>query len=97
VFVHSDDYFYCERNDPHAMAHDKTPVTPAVRMLREWNVEYTEHLYDYVEKGGTAVSSRALGVDEHVVIKTLIMERTVRSGETFRVGRCRDHVLRFAS
>jgi len=56
------------------MTHEKTPVTPAIRMLRERNVEYTVHLYDYVEKGGTAVSSRALGVDEHDVIKTLIME-----------------------
>jgi Cys-tRNA(Pro) deacylase len=37
-------------------------------------VEFTSHLYDYEEHGGTAVSARELGVDEHVVVKTLIME-----------------------
>ena len=56
------------------MAKEKTPVTPAVRMLREAKVPFTDHLYPYEEKGGTASSSRALGVDEHIVIKTLIME-----------------------
>jgi hypothetical protein len=69
--VHSISFF---KENAYAMAHEKSPVTPAVRMLHERNVEYTEDLYDYVEKGGTAVSSRALGVDEHDVIKTLIME-----------------------
>jgi len=53
---------------------DKTPVTAAVRMLRQHKVSFTDHLYDYEEKGGTAVSSRELGVDEHAVIKTLVME-----------------------
>jgi Cys-tRNA(Pro) deacylase len=52
----------------------KTPSTPAVRMLREHGVHYTEHPYRYEEKGGTAVSSRELGVDEHAVVKTLVME-----------------------
>ena len=56
------------------MAKDKTPVTPAVRLLRAEGVAFTDHLYDYEEKGGTAVSARELGVDEHWVIKTLIME-----------------------
>lgn len=56
------------------MAKDKTPVTPAVRLLREEKVPYTDHLYDYEEKGGTEVSARELGVDEHCVVKTLIME-----------------------
>jgi Cys-tRNA(Pro) deacylase len=37
-------------------------------------VEFTDHLYTYVEKGGTAVSAHELGVDEHLVIKTLVME-----------------------
>jgi Cys-tRNA(Pro) deacylase len=37
-------------------------------------VDYTEHFYDYVEHGGTTVSSSALGVDEHHVVKTLVME-----------------------
>ena len=56
------------------MAKDKTPVTPAVRALRAAGVSFTDHLYAYEEKGGTAVSSRELGVDEHCVIKTLVME-----------------------
>lgn len=56
------------------MAKDKTPVTPAVRALRATGICFTDHLYAYEEKGGTAVSSRELGVDEHCVIKTLVME-----------------------
>ena len=56
------------------MSQDKFPVTPAVRQLREHGVEFTHHLYEYEERGGTAVSARELGVDEHAVIKTLIME-----------------------
>ena len=50
------------------------PVTAAVRALRAAGVVYTEHPYDYEEKGGTAVSARELGVDEHCVVKTLVME-----------------------
>jgi Cys-tRNA(Pro) deacylase len=56
------------------MAKDKTPVTPAVRLLRQEQVAFTAHPYAYEEKGGTATSARELGVDEHAVIKTLIME-----------------------
>ncbi len=56
------------------MAREKTPVTPAVRALRAAGVSFTDHLYAYEEKGGTTVSARELGVDEHCVIKTLIME-----------------------
>jgi len=56
------------------MAKEKFPVTPAIRLLREKKATFTEHLYAYEEKGGTAVSSRELGVDEHAVIKTLVME-----------------------
>lgn len=56
------------------MAKEKFPVTPAIRLLREKKVAFTEHLYPYEDKGGTAVSSRELGVDEHAVIKTLVME-----------------------
>ncbi|OQS47303.1 Cys-tRNA(Pro) deacylase [Chromobacterium violaceum] len=52
----------------------KVPVTQAIRVLREHKVDYTEHLYKYEEKGGTTVSARELGVDEHAVVKTLIME-----------------------
>lgn len=56
------------------MGKDKGTVTPAVRILREFNVQFTEHPYKYEEKGGTEVSARELGVDEHTVVKTLIME-----------------------
>ncbi|MDB5813883.1 MAG: aminoacyl-tRNA deacylase [Rhodocyclales bacterium] len=53
---------------------EKTPVTAAVRMLRQHQAVFSDHLYEYEEKGGTAVSSRELGVEEHAVIKTLVME-----------------------
>ena len=52
----------------------KFPVTPAVRMLDAAKAEYVGHLYVYVERGGTEQIARELGVDEHKVIKTLIME-----------------------
>jgi Cys-tRNA(Pro) deacylase len=45
-----------------------------VRFLREKGVAFTEHPYRYEEHGGTAVSARELGVDEHAVVKTLVME-----------------------
>ena len=53
---------------------EKHPITMAVRVLRDNSVEFTHHLYEYEERGGTTVSARELGVDEHAVIKTLIME-----------------------
>ena len=49
------------------------PSTPAVLALRAAKVEFTPHFYEYEEKGGTAVSSRELSVDEHAVVKTLVM------------------------
>jgi Cys-tRNA(Pro) deacylase len=52
----------------------KYPVTPAVRWLRERQAAFEPLLYAYEERGGTRVSARALGVDEHSVIKTLVME-----------------------
>jgi Cys-tRNA(Pro) deacylase len=52
----------------------KAPSTPATRLLRERKVPYTEHLYRYQERGGTEVSARELGVEEHAVVKTLVME-----------------------
>jgi Cys-tRNA(Pro) deacylase len=60
------------------MAKEKTPVTAAVRALRAAGVGFSDHLYSYEEKGGTAVSSRELGVDEHCVIKTLVMENDAK-------------------
>lgn len=50
------------------------PVTQAIRYLRERQVTFMPHLYEYVEKGGTEESARQLGVDEHAVVKTLIFE-----------------------
>jgi Cys-tRNA(Pro) deacylase len=56
------------RKDKHQSA------TPATVWLREHGVAYTEHPYDYVEHGGTAESARQLGLDEHAVVKTLVMQ-----------------------
>jgi len=56
------------------MPHDKTPMTPAVRVLRQAGIAFTEHPYKYVEHGGTSTFAAEAGVDEHVVIKTLVME-----------------------
>jgi len=56
------------------MAKEKFPITLAVRELKAEQVEFTSHLYEYKEHGGTAVSARELGVDEHAVVKTLVME-----------------------
>ena len=50
------------------------PMTLAMRQLLTEKIDFTTHLYPYEEKGGTAVSARELQVDEHAVIKTLIME-----------------------
>jgi Cys-tRNA(Pro) deacylase len=61
------------------MAHATGPVTPAVRVLRAAGIAYTEHLYRYEEHGGTRVSARELGVDEHAVVKTLVMEDDARA------------------
>jgi len=56
------------------MARDKVPGTPAIRLLKQHQVEFNPCFYKYEDKGGTRVSARELGVDEHQVIKTLIME-----------------------
>jgi len=56
------------------MGHDKAPATPAVRALRQAGVAFTEHPYTYVEHGGTAAFAAQAGVDEHAVVKTLVME-----------------------
>ncbi|MGB9513647.1 MAG: aminoacyl-tRNA deacylase [Candidatus Acidiferrum sp.] len=50
------------------------PETSATTFLRQSNVNLTEHLYDYVEHGGTAESSKQLRVPEHAVVKTLVMQ-----------------------
>ena len=48
--------------------------TPATQLLKAHQVDFTEHPYDYVEHGGTAESARQLGLDEHQVVKTLVMQ-----------------------
>ena len=66
--------------------HSETPATTA---LKQHHVSYGEHVYDYVEHGGTSVSSTSLGVDEHHVVKTLIFEDDKR--EPFCVLMHGDH------
>ncbi|MGA7982800.1 MAG: aminoacyl-tRNA deacylase [Chromatiaceae bacterium] len=56
------------------MSARKEPVTQAVRTLRAAAVAFDGHPYDYVKGGGTAQFARSQGVDEHLVVKTLIME-----------------------
>lgn len=53
---------------------DHISETPATQLLRKQGIRFTEHPYNYEEHGGTTVSARELGVDEHQVVKTLIMQ-----------------------
>ena len=53
---------------------DDVPVTQAVRALRAGKATFSAHLYDYVERGGTAHSAASLGLDEHAVVKTIVLE-----------------------
>lgn len=53
---------------------EHAPETPATQFLRQHRVAYSSHLYEYEEHGGTRVSARELNVDEHAVVKTLVME-----------------------
>ena len=48
--------------------------TPATAWLRQQGVVFSEHVYEYVEHGGTEESARQLGLDEHSVVKTLVMQ-----------------------
>ena len=50
------------------------PVTPAVRFLREKKVSFKEHLYRYQEHGGTGVGAAELGLPEHTLVKTIVMQ-----------------------
>ncbi|MGC9194351.1 MAG: Cys-tRNA(Pro) deacylase [Syntrophobacteraceae bacterium] len=56
------------------MAKDKLAVTQGVRVLRNAGIDFVERPYKYEDRGGTEVAARQLGVDEHQVIKTLVME-----------------------
>lgn len=60
------------------MAKEKIPSTPAIRLLKAQGVPFALHSYDYEERGGTSVAARELKVDEHAVIKTLVMEDEAR-------------------
>ena len=57
-----------------AKKNTRVSETPATQLLRRSGVAFTEHVYDYVEHGGTAESARQLEVDEHAVVKTLVMQ-----------------------
>lgn len=61
------------------MSKERSPITPAVRLLEKEGIAFTAHLYTYVEKGGTANAARQLEVEEHAVAKTLIMEDDARN------------------
>jgi Cys-tRNA(Pro) deacylase len=54
--------------------HAHVSETPATQWLRRQGVAFSEHVYEYVEHGGTFESARQLGVDEHAVVKTLVMQ-----------------------
>ena len=56
------------------MPKEDFPMTTAVRELKEKDIAFVPHFYNYVEHGGTKVSSDSLNVPEHAVIKTLVME-----------------------
>ncbi|MFZ2854333.1 MAG: Cys-tRNA(Pro) deacylase [Rhodocyclaceae bacterium] len=56
------------------MKSDHAPETPATQYLRAHGIAHSNHLYSYEEHGGTSVSARELNVDEHAVVKTLVME-----------------------
>ncbi len=62
------------------MAKQDFPVTQAIRFLRSHNVQFEPRLYDYEERGGTAHSAECLGVDEHLVIKTIICTNEQKQG-----------------
>jgi len=56
------------------MSKEKFPTTQAIRALKHHKIEFSIHYYKYEEKGGTAVAARELNVEEHMVVKTLVME-----------------------
>ena len=60
------------------MGKPEYPMTSAIRLLRDKGVGFQPHLYTYEEHGGTALSATALGVPEHQVVKTIVMETDER-------------------
>lgn len=62
------------------MAKDKFPTTQAIRFLKQHKVAYEPFLYEYEARGGTAHSAQCLGVAEHVVIKTIVLQTEDKQG-----------------
>ncbi len=60
------------------MTHHDFPITSAVRVLRERGIEFKPHHYKYQEHGGTRVGATELGLPEHILVKTLVMETDQR-------------------
>ena len=56
------------------MGKEKVPATQAIRTLKRFRVKFTLHPYKYIERGGTTAAAQALGVDEHLTVKTLVFE-----------------------
>lgn len=56
------------------------PITTAIRFLRDKHISFTPHLYPYEEHGGTAHSAQCLNVDEHAVIKTIVLQNENKQG-----------------
>ncbi|MBP6117014.1 MAG: aminoacyl-tRNA deacylase [Neisseriaceae bacterium] len=62
------------------MAKDKFPTTQAIRFLKQHQIDYQPFLYDYEAHGGTAHSAACLGADEHLVIKTIVLQTEAKQG-----------------
>ena len=62
------------------MSKSKYPVTPAIRFLRQHQIPFEMHEYDYVEHGGAARSAECLGVDVHCVVKTIVLVNERKQG-----------------
>ena len=62
------------------MSKEKYPVTPAIRFLREHHIAYEPHVFAYEEHGGTAQTAAELGLNEHQVIKTIVLANEAKHG-----------------
>jgi Cys-tRNA(Pro) deacylase len=62
------------RGDDRMSRKERVSETPATAFLKKHGIAYSEHVYEYVEHGGTRVSAESLGVEEHAIVKTLVME-----------------------
>jgi Cys-tRNA(Pro) deacylase len=74
TFYEGINYVYVTRTFEVLMSKEKFPATPAIRTLKSHDAGFILRPYKYVDRGGTRTSAQELGVDEHVVIKTLVME-----------------------